>query len=116
MILDIKTARIVITLMLFGLAAALLYSARRTLTVFLFAILFSYLLDPAVVWVQHVSPFSKEKRVNCDGVVVEQVIDQLAVGVRHAAGDRVAAGFALGDRRRVRLKGPFNRFSSSSQI
>ena len=75
MILDVRTARVVITLMLFGVAAALLYSARRTLTVFLFAILFSYLLDPAVVWVQHVSPFSKEKRV----LAIVQVYVALAI-------------------------------------
>lgn len=75
MILDLRTARVVITLILFGVAAALLYSARRTLAVFLFAILFSYLLDPAVAWVQHVSPFSKEKRV----LAIVQVYVALAI-------------------------------------
>jgi predicted PurR-regulated permease PerM len=62
MILDVRTARVVITLMVFGVAAALLYAARKTLVVFLFAILFAYLLDPAVAWVQHASPLSKQKR------------------------------------------------------
>ncbi len=62
MILDRRASRVVITLMLFGVAAALLYAARKTLAVFLFAILFSYLLDPAVVWVQHASRLSKQNR------------------------------------------------------
>src|ERR1700732_5469501 len=77
MILDVRTARVVITLMLFGVAAALLYAARKTLAVFLFAILFSYLLDPAVAWVQHASPLSKQKRV----LAIVQVYAALAIAL-----------------------------------
>jgi predicted PurR-regulated permease PerM len=62
MILDVRTARVLVTLLAFGVAGVLLYTVRKTLVVVLFAILFAYLLDPAVTWVQHTSPFFKEKR------------------------------------------------------
>ena len=52
MILDVRTARVVVTLLAFGVSGALLYTARKTLVLILFAILFAYLLDPAVTSVQ----------------------------------------------------------------
>src|SRR5579859_132986 len=62
MILDVRTARVIVTLLAFGVAGILLYTARKTLVVVLFAILFAYLLDPLVTWVQHNSPVSRQKR------------------------------------------------------
>ena len=62
MILDVRTARVVATLLAFGVAGVMLYTARKTLVVVLFAILFAYLLDPAVTWVQRSSPLSRQKR------------------------------------------------------
>jgi predicted PurR-regulated permease PerM len=47
-LIDTRTARILITTLLFVLALGFLYVARRTLVAFLFAIFFAYLVDPAV--------------------------------------------------------------------
>jgi predicted PurR-regulated permease PerM len=47
-LIDTKTTRVLFTALLFALALGFLYVARRTLVAFLFAILFAYLMDPAV--------------------------------------------------------------------
>jgi predicted PurR-regulated permease PerM len=47
-LIDLKTVRVVITVLLFALALGFLYVARQTLIAFLFAIFFAYLIDPAV--------------------------------------------------------------------
>jgi predicted PurR-regulated permease PerM len=47
-ILDSRTSRVLITILLFALALGFLYAARRTLILFLFAIFFAYLINPAV--------------------------------------------------------------------
>ncbi|MGA3197297.1 MAG: AI-2E family transporter [Terriglobales bacterium] len=47
-LLDSRTSRVVFTLLLFALGLGFLYAARRTLILFLFAIFFAYLINPAV--------------------------------------------------------------------
>jgi predicted PurR-regulated permease PerM len=47
-ILDSRTSRILFTALLFALGLGFLYAARRTLILFLFAIFFAYLINPAV--------------------------------------------------------------------
>lgn len=47
-ILDSRTSRVLFTALLFALGVGFLYAARRTLIVFLFAIFFAYLINPAV--------------------------------------------------------------------
>jgi predicted PurR-regulated permease PerM len=47
-LIDSRTARVLSTVLLFALALGFLYVARRTLLVFLFAIFFAYLVDPAI--------------------------------------------------------------------
>jgi predicted PurR-regulated permease PerM len=47
-ILDSRTSRILLTALLFALGLGFLYAARRTLILFLFAIFFAYLINPAV--------------------------------------------------------------------
>jgi predicted PurR-regulated permease PerM len=47
-ILDSRTSRVLITALLFALGLGFLYAARRTLIIFLFAIFFAYLINPAV--------------------------------------------------------------------
>lgn len=47
-LIDTRTTRVLFTALLFALALGFLYVARRTLVAFLFAILFAYLMDPAV--------------------------------------------------------------------
>jgi len=47
-LIDIRTSRVLFTTLLFALGLGFLYVARRTLIVFLFAIFFAYLMEPAV--------------------------------------------------------------------
>lgn len=53
-IFDSRTSRVLLTVSLFALGLGFLYTARRTLILFLFAILFAYLIDPAVARVQKI--------------------------------------------------------------
>ena len=53
-LIDTRTTRVLITVLLFALALGFLYVARRTLIAFLFAIFFAYLVDPAVSKVEKV--------------------------------------------------------------
>jgi len=52
LVLDARTARVLATILLYGLALAFVYLAWRTLAAFLFAILFAYLLEPVVAGLQ----------------------------------------------------------------
>src|SRR5665213_2041318 len=45
---DSKTARVLCTALIFATALAFLHGARETLTLFLFAILFAYFVEPLV--------------------------------------------------------------------
>jgi len=45
---DSRTARVLVTVLLFALGLGFLYVARATLIAFLFAIFFAYLMSPAV--------------------------------------------------------------------
>jgi predicted PurR-regulated permease PerM len=47
-LIDTRTTRVLFTALLFALALGFLYVARRTLMAFLFAVLFAYLMSPAV--------------------------------------------------------------------
>lgn len=47
-LIDTRTIRILFTALLFALALGFLYVAHRTLVAFMFAVLFAYLMDPAV--------------------------------------------------------------------
>src|SRR6201996_6416756 len=49
---DPKTARVLCTAFIFALGLAFLHGARETLTLFLFAILFAYFVDPLVSWLE----------------------------------------------------------------
>jgi len=48
-IIDSRTSRVLVTAVLFAIGLGFLYAARRTLILFLFAIFFAYLINPAVV-------------------------------------------------------------------
>ena len=47
-LIDTRTSRVIFTALLFALGLGFLYIARRTLIVFLFAVFFAYLMEPAV--------------------------------------------------------------------
>ncbi len=49
---DGRTARVLITVLLFALGLGFLYVARQTLIAFLFAIFFAYLMSPLVSWLE----------------------------------------------------------------
>jgi predicted PurR-regulated permease PerM len=53
-IIDSRTSRVLFTALLFALGLGFLYAARRTLILFLFAVFFAYLVNPAVVRLQGV--------------------------------------------------------------
>ena len=48
-IFDSRTSRVLLTTLLFALGLGFIYAARQTLILFLFAIFFAYLINPAVV-------------------------------------------------------------------
>ena len=49
---DARTARIIITVLLFALGLGFLYAARQTLVAFLFAIFFAYLMSHLVSYLE----------------------------------------------------------------
>jgi predicted PurR-regulated permease PerM len=61
-IFDRRTASILWTILLFGLALALVYVARTVIIIFCFAILFAYLIDPVVRFIQRHSLLFKRLR------------------------------------------------------
>ncbi len=54
-ILDSRTSRVLFTALLFAVGLGFLYAARRTLILFLFAIFFAYLINPAVARLEKLS-------------------------------------------------------------
>ena len=51
---DSRTARVLITVLLFALGLGFLYAARQTLIAFLFAIFFAYLMSPLVSYLEKI--------------------------------------------------------------
>ena len=54
LLVDSRTARALITVLLFALGLGFLYMARTTLIAFLFAIFFAYLMSPLVNYLEKV--------------------------------------------------------------
>jgi predicted PurR-regulated permease PerM len=59
---DRRTSNVLLTILFFFLVFTVLYAARRVLLIFVFAILFAYLIDPVVRFLQHRSLFFKNLR------------------------------------------------------
>ena len=59
---DARTARVLFTILVFALVLAIVYVARGVIIVFVFAILFAYLIDPVVRFLQRHSLFFKNLR------------------------------------------------------
>src|SRR5271165_2742334 len=57
-----RTADILLTILLFAAVCTAIYCARRVLLIFFFAILFAYLIDPVVKFLQRHSLFFKDLR------------------------------------------------------
>src|ERR1700677_3330184 len=82
---DPKTARILCTAFIFALGLAFLYGARETLTLFLFAILFAYFLDPLV------SRLEKPLRGRIQAIcAVYLILTGLLVGLGFLVGPKIA--------------------------
>jgi predicted PurR-regulated permease PerM len=60
--LDDRTGNVVTTVALFMVAAAVLYLARGAFLILLLSLLFAYLLEPAVRWVQQHSRLGRKNR------------------------------------------------------
>jgi predicted PurR-regulated permease PerM len=61
-VFDQRTAKILSTALVFALVVAVAYAARAVIVVFLFSILFAYLIDPIVRFLQRHSLFFKNLR------------------------------------------------------
>lgn len=61
-ILDRRTAKILLTILVFALVLCIVYVSRMVFVVFAFAILFAYLINPAVRFLQRHSLFFKNLR------------------------------------------------------
>ena len=59
---DRRTSNIVLTILLFAVLLAVVYLARRTIVIFIFAIEFAYLLEPFVEFLQRHAPFYRALR------------------------------------------------------
>ncbi len=59
---DRRTLNIVLTILLFAILCAIVYLARRVILIFVFAVLFAYLIDPVVRFLQRHSLFFKNLR------------------------------------------------------
>ena len=59
---DRRTSNIVLTILLFSALLAIMYLARRTIVIFIFAIEFAYLLEPFVEFLQRHAPFYRNLR------------------------------------------------------
>src|SRR5271166_4654966 len=60
--IDDRTGNVVTTVALFIVVATILYLARGAFLVLLLSILFSYLVEPAVTWIQNHSPLGRKNR------------------------------------------------------
>lgn len=70
LLFDARTARALATVLLYALALLFIYFAWRTLVTFLFAIMFAYLLEPAVSGLQHRARLSRGHAVLTIYVVI----------------------------------------------
>ena len=59
---DRRTARILLTILVFAVVLAIVYVARAVIIIFIFSILFAYLIDPVVRFLQRHSLFFKNLR------------------------------------------------------
>jgi predicted PurR-regulated permease PerM len=82
---DAKTARILSTTLIIAMILAFLYGARQTLTLFLFAVLFAYLVDPLVSYLE--KPL--RGRTQAIGAVYLLLI-ALLVGIGFVIGPKIA--------------------------
>src|SRR5215831_5484672 len=59
---DRRTVRVLLTILMFAVGLAIVYIARAVIVIFAFSILFAYLIDPIVRFLQRHSLFFKNLR------------------------------------------------------
>src|ERR1700687_1361260 len=91
--LDDRAENVVTTVTVFMAAAAILYLARVAFLVFLLSLLFAYLIEPAVAWVQNHSRLGRKNRTWAIAQVY--LIGALALG---------SFGYAIGPRLSAQVK------------
>lgn len=90
---DRRTTDVFLTIAFFALACAIIYSARRILLIFVFAVFFAYLINPIVKFMQtHSLFFTKLRRTAVVEVYLALVL--LTAGVGYAFAPRIVAGSA----------------------
>jgi predicted PurR-regulated permease PerM len=62
-LLDSRTSRVLLTILVFAAILGFAWAARHTLVVFLFAVFFAYLIDPVVEWVSRRLKGSRGKAI-----------------------------------------------------
>jgi|SRR5579875_634478 len=83
---DAKTARVLSTILMFAVVLAFLHGARDTLTLFLFAILFAYFIEPVV------SFFQRKLRGRIRGIVASYLLfTGVLTGLGFLLGPRIGA-------------------------
>ena len=93
--LERRTADVLLTILFFAVVCAALYSARRIILIFVFAIFFAYLIDPVVKFLQRHSLFFRNLR----GPAVVEVYLAFVVLIALLGSD----GEVMGRRRSGRL-------------
>jgi len=84
---DKRTARVLFTVLLFVLVLAFAWLARKTLTIFVFAMLFAYLLEPVITRVQNWTHRSRGLAI----AIVYLALAGALFAVGLAAGPRIAS-------------------------
>lgn len=75
-LLDQRASRVIFTILLFAASLAFVWTARKTLVAFLFAIFFAYLVDPLVEQVRALARLSRGKAI---GVVYVAIFVALGI-------------------------------------
>jgi len=88
--LDNRTGNVVTTVALFAIAAAILYIARGAFLILVLSVLFAYLLEPAVTWIQQHSRLGRKNRTWA--IVEVYLLATLVLGsVGYPLGPHIAA-------------------------
>ena len=86
LLLDPKTARVLITVLLFAAVLGFAWAARATLIAFLFAIFFAYLVSPLVKQAQYRGKISRGLAIAIIYIVISAVLGLLLLCRRPKVG------------------------------
>ena len=81
---DRRTANVLLTILLFAVVTTIVYVARTVIVIFCFGLLFAYLIDPVVRFLQRHSLFFKSLGTSCSEAYVVLLVG-VALGVHMLA-------------------------------